>query len=34
MASVVVCSWDFDRYVATGLAPEKFKYRFLTEGDA
>jgi hypothetical protein len=34
MASVVVYSRDFDRYLDMGLAPEQFKYRFLAEGDS
>jgi hypothetical protein len=34
MASVVVYSRDFDRYLDLGLAPEQFKYRFLAEGDS
>lgn len=34
MASVVVYSRDFDRYMDMGLAPEQFKYRFLAEGDS
>ncbi len=34
MASVVVTSRDFDRYLDLGLAPEQFKYRFLVEGDS
>jgi hypothetical protein len=34
MASVVVYSRDFDRYLDMGLAPEQFRYRLLAEGDS
>ena len=34
MASRVISSADFDRYLDRGLAPEQFRYRFLVEGDS
>jgi hypothetical protein len=34
MSSLVITSRDFDRALDQGLAPERFKYRFLAEGDS
>lgn len=34
MASVVVYATEFDRYLDRGLAPERFRYRLLVEGDS
>jgi lysophospholipase L1-like esterase len=34
MASTVIYSTEFDRYMERGLAPDQYKYRLLAEGDS